>query len=298
VEPPANETERLKRDLKQERQPAFDRNGRVKSAILNALYNMGEQANIALASGRPIDEYAIASIAGRGIGSGAAGAINPALDEDNKRRMRMDDLEQQIANQLKIERQQAEIAKTNADADYTRDVRPEVEAAKARARDKPPKPFIIGGKRINYRRPDDWDGEPGQWEPYEETVKERPIDEGSKLIEDKSKVPDEGGLLAKDRQRADLFEQNNKFKSEESQKNRDFRATESEKDRKIKRAALSERIAARLEHDKQARVSAGQAVSRIKISVANAKIEADKWGVNVDDYIDALSDNGVAVVKK
>jgi hypothetical protein len=298
VKPPKTETERLQRDLNQASQPASDRNGRVKSAILTALYQMGEGANRVLSSGRPVDEYGLASVAGRGIGGGVAGAFNPALDEDTKRRARMDDLEQQIATQLKIERAQAEAAKTTAEGEYIRDVKPEVEAAKLRAKDKPPKPFIIGGKRINYRRPADWDGEPGQWEPYEETVKERAVDEGSKLIQDKSKVPDDDGFLASDKLRKELSDDQIAARKELANLNNKFKAGENAKDRTIKRAELSERIAARLQRDKQAAVRAGQGVSRIKISVANAKIEAEKWGVNVDDYIDALSDNGVQVVQK
>jgi hypothetical protein len=279
-----------------------DKNGRVKSAILNALFQMSQQASRVASSGRPVDAYGLASVAGSGIGGAAAGAFEPSLDEQQKRRMRMADLEQQISSQLRIEQEQAQTAKLNAETEYTRDVRPEVEAAKARARDKPPKPFIIGGKRINYRRPEDWDGEPGQWEPYEETVKERAVDEGSKLIEDKSKVADEDGFLPSDKLRKQLSDDqiagrrelanlNNKFKAGESQKDRDFKGKENEKDRQIRRAMLSEQIGARLERDKQAG-------KRLAISVANVKIEADKWGVNVNDYIDALSDNGVTVVQK
>jgi hypothetical protein len=129
VDPPQTESERLQRDYNQARQPSYDRNGRVKSAIFHALHQLSEGAHQVLASGRPVDEYGLASVVGRGLGGAFGGTLNPAIDEEYKRKARMADLEQQIANQLKIEQQQAAIEKTRADAEWQQQ-RPDIEANK------------------------------------------------------------------------------------------------------------------------------------------------------------------------
>jgi hypothetical protein len=295
--PPRTESERLQRDYGFVSQQPHDRNGRLKSALWNMFQQMSVGANQVLASGRPVDEYGLASVVGRGLGGAGRGLLDPKVDEEYKRRSRMADLEHQIATQLKIEQEAAQTDKLRADATYARE-RPDIEAAKRLAADKPPKPFVIAGKRINYRRPEDWDGTAGKWEPYEETVKDIAVPGGRKALVDTSKMPDDDGFLPSDKLRKQLSDDQIKARRELAEANNRFKASEAEKDRKFKRSELSERIAARLERDKQARVRAGQAVTRIKISLANAMIEARSWGVSIDDYIDALSDNGVEVVEK
>jgi len=277
--------------------PAKDTNGRVKSAVWNAFMQMADQANRALASGRPIDEYALAGVAGRGIGGAARGAFDPSVDDEYKRKSRMADLEHQIGEQLKAEQAAAENAKTKAETDYLLNTKPELEAMKARAAEgrNKPKPFVIAGRRIGYRRPADWQGDPDDWEPYEESV------DGKALV-DTSKAPDAAGLLPSDKLRATLTREQIAARAQLAENNNRFKEAENEKTRKQQdrqfRAALSERIAARLESDKQANVRADQAVTRIKISIARAKIEAKREHADLNDYLDALADAGVEVVDK
>jgi outer membrane lipoprotein SlyB len=75
------------------RTPAKDKNGRWKSMLLNMAYSLGEQARAvsegAARSGRPVDEYGIASIVGGGIGGAAAGGFRPSPDEERSRQGRM-----------------------------------------------------------------------------------------------------------------------------------------------------------------------------------------------------------------
>jgi hypothetical protein len=274
--------------------PVKDRNGSLKSAVLQAFHQMGENADAQLQSGRPMDMYGIASILGGGGGGFFAGAAKPELDENRKRQVRMADLGIQIRQQLAVEQaatRQQQVENQAAEAQR----RDETQRLGIEARNKP-KPFIIAGKRINYKKNDE-----GDWEPYEESVDGQPL-------EDKSKTPDEDGILPSQNLRAKLTReeiearkqiavQNNQFKQQESQKNRDEKAREANSRNAVSRAALSERIAARLEADKRAKVSQGLEVKRIKISYAKAKIEAEKEGVDIDQYIDALSDNGVVVEK-
>ncbi len=300
------------------RTPAKDKNGRLKSAIWNALLQMSEGANQALRSGRPIDEYALAGVAGRGIGGAGGGAFNPSVDEEHKRQMRMGDLEQQIGQQIKIEQAQAQTDRIQSEAEYNRE-RPGIEARKLAQKSKP-KRFIIGGKTIDYRPRVDEAGEPvldadgaPEWEPYEATVKDEKPAPGTKPIQDASKIPDADGQLPFGRLRAKLSEEqiaarqalailNNKFKAEEnakdrrfkageSVKDRGFKARESAEDRSIKRAELSEKIYARMVRDK----IAGQ---KVQISIANARTQAARANASLDDYMDALSANGVEVTPK
>lgn len=269
--------------------PVHDTNGRFKSALWNFVREMSQQAQRVSASGRPVDEYGLASVVGAGIGGAAAGGINPRIDDENKRRMRMASLEEEIGRQLEIERSQAAINKTNAEAEYTRGIKPRLEeerAANARARAMKPDKFSVAGKMFERV----WDEDAGEWQTREI------IPQGSEgPLVDTSKVPNAEGLLPRDVQRKQLAEANNKFKAAESQKDRDFKAGENEKDRGIKRAQLREQIRAHLEAEKQRRTGLGQAAQRVRISLANAKIQAERFGVPLNDYIDSLTDNDVEV---
>lgn len=88
--------------------PVKDKNGKFKSAILQAFYQMGQNANAQLATGHPIDAYGLADIIGGGIGGAVAGGVKPGLDENRKRQARLNDLGIQIRQQLGVERQQAQ----------------------------------------------------------------------------------------------------------------------------------------------------------------------------------------------
>jgi hypothetical protein len=116
-----------------------DTNGRFKSMLLGALSQMGRNAQAALESGRPVDEYSLAGVAGGGLGGGVAGAVRPNLDEAAKRKMRMQHLGERIKwqvehdqhlNQLRL--QTAQISKTNAEADYYRTSKPQEAEARQR----------------------------------------------------------------------------------------------------------------------------------------------------------------------
>jgi hypothetical protein len=116
-----------------------DTNGRFKSILLGALSRMGQNAQAALASGRPVDSYGLAAIAGGGLGGGVAGAVRPNLDEVAKRGLRMQHLGEQISWQVAHEKQlnelrlqTAQISKTNAEADYYRTSKPQEAEARQR----------------------------------------------------------------------------------------------------------------------------------------------------------------------
>jgi hypothetical protein len=89
-----------------------DRNGRFVSSLLALLDGAGEGARDVLSSGRPVDTYGIANIAGRAIGAGARGGVQPQLDERQKSKNRMLDLKQQIGEAVAIQRAQAQTQAT------------------------------------------------------------------------------------------------------------------------------------------------------------------------------------------
>lgn len=263
------------------RTPAQDGNGRLKSAILNALLQMSEGANQALRSGRPIDEYALAGVAGRGIGGAGGGAFNPSVDEEHKRQMRMGDLEQQIAQQLKTEQEQAQTERMHSEADRMRSEaefnrrRPGIEEQKIESR------LGIETRKIESRETlaeENQSFKAGENE-KNRRLEEQKIQSRAAVAENNNKF--KAGENAKDR----------RFKAGESAKDRGFKAGESAEDRSIKRAELSEKIYARMVRDK----IAGQ---RVQISIANARTQAARANASLDDYIDALSDNGVEVTPK
>lgn len=142
---PPTELERAERKYSDlQRTPAKDKNGSLKSIILNALHEMGGQARAvsegAARSGRPVDAYGMASIVGAGGGGAAAGGINPALDEQRKRHARMDDLGKYIQTTRAQEKaareaelQRAQIEQTRANARWL-DARPVIEGDKAKAK--------------------------------------------------------------------------------------------------------------------------------------------------------------------
>jgi hypothetical protein len=287
--------DQLEVEQENERHPK-DRNGRLVSSLLGLLNGAGEGARDVLSSGRPVDEYGLANIAGRAFGSGARAAVDPTLDERGKSKRRMLELQQQIGEAITVEKTQAENAQRQANAAYTA-ARPGIEADKARLEGEKiraqsrPKGFTIGGRRIDYKL-----GEDGQtWVPYDATT-----EDGNPIV-DPSKTPDANGLLPTDvetsrqreldrKNRARIAENNNKYREEENEKNRKARSAQFN-------ASLRERIAARIESDKQKREALGQGAARVKISMARVKVEAEKEGVSVNEYLDALSDNQVEVVK-
>jgi hypothetical protein len=291
---PKRRSEELLDLYDRESAPVEDHNGRLKSALLNSFYQMGQNAQDQVRSGRVMDEYALASILGGGAGGAFAGAVRPELDEARKRQARMTDVGNQVKQALAVEEQERRRQQDAVTEHYREGVLTN-QAAGIEARKKP-KPFIIGGRRINYKKND-----ADEWEPVEETV------DGKPLV-DASKVADADGLLPSQKLRAQLTReqiearqkiatQNNQFKREENQANRDARAAEGDKNRAERRAALSERIAARLEADKDRKARLEMEGKRVRISYAKAKIEADKEGTDIDTYIDALSDNNVEVYK-
>lgn len=91
--------------------PAKDRNGRFKSMLINALVQMGQNAQAAtegaLRTGRPVDAYGLAAVMGGAGGGLAAGALNPALDEERRRQYKLNQVESLIKTRLSEQRAQA-----------------------------------------------------------------------------------------------------------------------------------------------------------------------------------------------
>lgn len=179
--------------------------------------------------------------------------------------------------------------------------KPERERELAQMRSRP-KPFVLGGKRINYR-PNE---QTGEWEPYEETA-------GGQPLVDASKVPNAEGLLPGQVNSNKQKELDRKARERAAAANRQFRREENEADRKQRQeqfagrmklgwANYQQRIAEakeRLRHNleterQQAADESGRGV-RAAISYRVAKERAHADGVDLPDYIDLLTDLGVEV---
>lgn len=111
--------EHTKRQYDYERtHPAKDTNGWLKSMLINAVVQMGRNANAALASGRPIDEYGFARVLGGGIGGAAAGAISPYLDEEYRQQGRMRRMQEHIKFGIHVNKAAADLAESKSQTAY------------------------------------------------------------------------------------------------------------------------------------------------------------------------------------
>jgi hypothetical protein len=88
-----------------------DRNGRLKSSLLNLLDRVGASAQQELASGRAIDEYSLARMGGAAAGGAIRGGADPAIDERTKSKRRMLELQGQIKWTQESQRYQAQTAR-------------------------------------------------------------------------------------------------------------------------------------------------------------------------------------------
>jgi hypothetical protein len=174
-----------------------DTNGRFKSILLGMLSGVGEQARAVLSTGRPVDAYGLASVAGGGLGRGVAGGIHPQMDEEAKRAARMQHLGGLIQQQLAVEKQQAGIENDKRELDLKQEdmqQRGDLGRLGTIARSKP-KPYTVAGHHVDFQWNDKLNNGEGGWEAYEPAV------DGAPIV-DTSKTPDENGLTPK--MRADI----------------------------------------------------------------------------------------------
>src|SRR5207248_745259 len=120
---------------------ATAKHGRFRAALENAFMAASHQAqavtDASLRTGRPVDAYGLAGVAGAGAGGGFAGAVNPAVPEAAMREMRMRELQGLIGQHLQFEHEMAAIESAraearlrNADAGYVETQKPLDAAAK------------------------------------------------------------------------------------------------------------------------------------------------------------------------
>jgi hypothetical protein len=114
--------------------PAVAKHGRIVAALENAFMQASRQAqevtNNSLRTGRPVDSYGLASVAGAGAGGGFAAAVNPVLPEEEKRKYRMESLARDIGAQVQLEREQAALGVQQANAAWLQ-AKPGIEQQKA-----------------------------------------------------------------------------------------------------------------------------------------------------------------------
>ncbi len=111
-----------------------DTNGRWRSISAEALTNMGQMAQAVVSTGRPVDAYGLAAIGGAGLGGGAAGAINPRLDEQRRRAQRMTELRRTVQERLVFEQAERQQSLRAAQEHWYRTGRPAQQASLDRSR--------------------------------------------------------------------------------------------------------------------------------------------------------------------
>lgn len=165
-----------------------DRNGRWRSALSNMFYEASRQAqavtDASLRTGRPVDAYGLAGVAGAGAGGFAGGAISPNVDEATKRGIRMRALAEDIGTQLSMERAQSEMANAGRRLDIEEEAnRQASEDRRFGVRERSiPKPIVLGGKLIQFRRGETPTGEPGDLEAYVAEADGKPIVDETKVV--------------------------------------------------------------------------------------------------------------------
>lgn len=235
VNPPVNtarprRSEQLRGELETLRAtPATDRNGRLKSAFLAAFGGMSQNAQAAVASGRPVDEYGLAAVLGGGLGGAVAGGTNPRLDEERKREATMSKLKQHLNETLSYEKLEQERlereAKMRNDGEETRLRGIQIEQQGARDRSmatyrtealdrRRPADYTIGGVRMT----SDWDDEQGKW-----VARPASTADGQGVV-DRAKQPDADGLLPMDGERINEWRANRQSRESEGMLNRQSRA--------------------------------------------------------------------------
>lgn len=295
-----------------------DRNGRIKSFLANAFYQMSRQAqavtDASTRSGRPVDAYGLASVAGSGIGGGIAGAFNPAIDERMKRDRRMGELEHLIGTQLEMEKIE-EARQQQALENELKVQGLDVQRERLRRAGKP-RAQVINGVLFDSV----WDDEMGRW-------RMEPQQSDGKLITDPSKQAGADGLTPFQRETVGRWGADREARKQLSAEriaaseraaavNRKWRTEEADKDRLIRREQHAERMklgfanyeqrlrdfAHRVEKDatEQARKAAAEkrANARVAITYAKAKKWAEDEGIDFPDFIEIMNDSGVEVTDK
>jgi hypothetical protein len=297
-----------------------DRNGRLKSAILNAFLQMGDQANSVIASGRPVDEYGLASVFGKGLGGAARGAFDPSIDEQNKRLAKMDGLARWIQQTHNIEQMQAETAKTQAEADnlQTKPQRDaDAAAAKAKTADvKAKRAAVLANLRLFKDQKLDPSNptharllekaadagieiDPVSWNnarsnvAYLNTVDP---DDPSKMVRmSVNKATGETSVILHDGESVRPAEQ---LSFDERQKEFADRMKLSVDTYKLRVKSVAQQERHNVESERRAREAQGLAIMRVKIAYPAAKDRADMLGIDFPDYEEVLKEMGVDVVKK
>lgn len=292
--------------------PAKSRKPRWREIIENMLYEGSQAARrvseASVRSGRPVDEYGLASVAGGFGGGGAAAAINPAVNAERKRVARMNDLAGLIEQQLKVEKQQAARMQQEQELQLrarevgvrSRQVDATAENQRERTRRmNKPKAQVIGGVLYDT----EWDEANEKWGPL------APQQHDGKVIQDASKKPNEAGLLpwqietskrwGADREsRERIAANNNKFRGEENEKNRRERQEQFAGRMKLGWATYQQRVSEAAQRAEQAAARDRAAGVRTAVSYAAAKAQAEKKNIDFPDYADILSEAGIEITDK
>jgi hypothetical protein len=133
---PYSPLERLQQEYDQLAATPAKPHGRVRSFFEGLAANVGRQAQAvsegAARSGRPVDAYGLASIAGAGAGGGMAAGVLPREWANQQRELKMRHMTEQIGAQLKIEREAAQTEQVRAQTGWLT-ARPGIEEAKSKA---------------------------------------------------------------------------------------------------------------------------------------------------------------------
>lgn len=291
---------------------------RGRALLMNMLYEMGQGANqvtqASLMTGRPVDQYGIASIVGRGLGGAGRGLADPAIMNKRKREFQMQQLSQQIAQQLEIEKQQSESAQRQADARWLNE-RGAIEAGKQKRISVMQQLRLKKGQLLDPERdaqllkdadaagisidPKEWNSSKDNYatltltdpdDPTKtQTVRYNKVTGEQEAIGQKGfqqPVDSKTGMTAA--QEANLNQRQKEFAQ---------RMGMSEKEYSLRVQTAKETERHHLETEKAARTSQGIAVTRIKIGYGSAKARAKALGISFPDYETMLGDMGVDVVE-
>ncbi len=225
----------------------------------------------ALRTGRPVDSYGMAAVLGGGLGGAAAGAANPAVDEQMKREYRLRELEDHITNQLQVERASAQMENDRRELELRRqqiEQTGEIQRLGVIARNRP-KGFTLGGRRVDFR----WDanandGE-GGYVAFEPEVDGAAVRDASKMTNAEGRTPWQEAQIeewrAKRKATESEGEKNRQSRKEINQASINARASEGEKNRANQRAIATG-------HDATSAANAQAGImSREAIAAANRK---------------------------
>jgi hypothetical protein len=299
------------------RNTAPKKQSRAKAAILNSLFEMSQGANqvsqAAMMTGRPVDQYGVASIVGRGLGGAGRGIVDPAIMNKRKREMQMTQLATQIQRQLEVEKQQSENQYRAAEAGWYQQrgtieqgkikqqrVMQQLRLKKGQLFDPTKDAQLLKdaadvGVNIN---PDEWNNSKDNYATLTLTDPEDPTKTRAvrynKVTGEQEDVGQRGfqqpvdsktGMTAA--QEAGLNQRQKEFAQ---------RMNLSERGYQLRLETARENERHHLETEKSARTSQGLAVTRIKLGYTQAKARAKLMGISMPDYEAIMGDLGVDVI--